>query len=278
MIRATTHSFQINQINFKDGGWYDCQVNTEPKVSSKVHLKVVAKGASEAGLRRFRPAPKPFKPDTSTSPSSHPLFSASGWPPTTSLTPSGDNFQGSPKAEEAVAKLLQDDSSSLQVHNSIVPQINQALHPRGNWAVTVKVLKNLSWSRNIFISGLVETTIHGPSDLSVSMGETLVLECSVTNLLLPPSKLSWSHVRERSSGGGREVSADFKRGVSLESERLAGESHTKMVVSSVRPGDAGTYLCQAGSTANITLVYFKIFQNRYFIHILARNFIGSFHM
>ena len=142
VTRVTTHSFQINQINFKDGGWYDCQVNTEPKVSSKVHLKVVAKGASEAGLRRFRPAPKPFKPDTSTSSSSHPLFSASGWPPTTSLTPSEDNFQGSPKAEEAVAKLLQDDSSSLQVHNSIVPQINQALHPRGNWAVTVKALKN----------------------------------------------------------------------------------------------------------------------------------------
>lgn len=219
---ASNWSLQINQINFKDGGWYDCQVNTEPKVSSKVHLKVVAKGASEAGLRRFRPAQKP---DTSTSSSSHPLFSASGWPSTTPLTPSEDNFQGSPKAEEAVAKLLQDDSSSLQVHNSIVPQINQALHPRG----------------------LVETTIHGPSDLSVSMGETLVLECSVTNLLLPPSKLSWSHVRERSSGGGREVSADFKRGVSLESERLAGESHTRMVVSSVRPGDAGTYLCQADS-------------------------------
>ena len=102
------------------------------------------------------------------------------------------------------------------------------------------------------------------------MGETLVLECSVTNLLLPPSKLSWSHVRERSSGGGREVSADFKRGVSLESERLAGESHTRMVVSSVRPGDAGTYLCQAGSTANITLVYFGSFQKRYFIH--TRNY------
>ena len=37
-------SHQIRQIKLKDEGWYDCQVNTEPKLNSKSFLKVVEGG------------------------------------------------------------------------------------------------------------------------------------------------------------------------------------------------------------------------------------------
>ena len=32
--------FQIKSVTLKDDGWYDCQVNTEPKISNKSFLTV----------------------------------------------------------------------------------------------------------------------------------------------------------------------------------------------------------------------------------------------
>ena len=34
------HSFQIRDVSLSDAGWYDCQVNTVPKISNKSYLSV----------------------------------------------------------------------------------------------------------------------------------------------------------------------------------------------------------------------------------------------
>ena len=66
------------------------------------------------------------------------------------------------------------------------------------------------------------------------------LECWVSNLLLPPTRLSWHH-----NGDGVAITPTSKPGISLESEKLAGMSLTRLVLASMAPTDSGTYTCSA---------------------------------
>ena len=43
-VKVLLSTMQIGNVSHKDEGWYDCQVNTEPKVSSKVYLRIVRRG------------------------------------------------------------------------------------------------------------------------------------------------------------------------------------------------------------------------------------------
>ena len=44
--RSSVWSLQIESVSASDQGWYDCQVNTEPKVSHKSYLRIIKKSAS----------------------------------------------------------------------------------------------------------------------------------------------------------------------------------------------------------------------------------------
>ena len=89
-------------------------------------------------------------------------------------------------------------------------------------------------------SGAVVTRIHGPSLIRLSPGDTLTLECSVSHLLAPPTRLAWQQ-------DGQLITPTSKPGVSLESEKLAGGSHTKLILVSVTAKDSGSYSCFADS-------------------------------
>ncbi|CAB4069351.1 unnamed protein product [Lepeophtheirus salmonis] len=40
-LKGTDWNLEIKDVSIRDGGWYDCQVNTEPKVSNKTYLNVI---------------------------------------------------------------------------------------------------------------------------------------------------------------------------------------------------------------------------------------------
>ena len=65
---------------------------------------------------------------------------------------------------------------------------------------------------------------------------TLSLECSVSRLMVPPKKLEWKH---------KDIVLTPKErpGVSLGSTKLAGVSHTKLVIVDLKRSDEGTYQC-----------------------------------
>merc|ERR1719412_1640149 len=61
---ASDWSLEIKAVNSKDEGWYDCQVNTEPKINFKSYLKVMPKrhtslypSASTSSDRSLQDAP-----------------------------------------------------------------------------------------------------------------------------------------------------------------------------------------------------------------------------
>ncbi len=45
---------QIRDVTFRDRGWYDCQVNTEPKISNKSFLSV---SEDPRGMRKQKDSP-----------------------------------------------------------------------------------------------------------------------------------------------------------------------------------------------------------------------------
>ena len=103
--------FQISQITSKDEGWYDCQVNTEPKLNSKSFLKVFEKGVlfDGGGSKSWRVRQSPIQ-ESSTSPSSSYRIRSSSKP----------NLSTKPYHQ------LQD--SPLRP-SGVVPQIQKFLHP-----------------------------------------------------------------------------------------------------------------------------------------------------
>ena len=98
----------------KDEGWYDCQVNTEPKLSSKSFLKVFDKRAVFDGGKSWRGVRQQSiqSQESSTSPSSIYLSSIHQQPLSTK---SYHHLQDSPLRPRGV-----------------VPQIQEFLQPRGS--------------------------------------------------------------------------------------------------------------------------------------------------
>ena len=104
-------TLQIRQITLKDEGWYDCQVNTEPKLNSKSFLRVFEKGLlfDGGGGKSWRVRQSSIQ-ESSTSPSSY-------------LLSSTQPISNKPYHQ------LQD--SPLRPRG-VVPQIQEFLQPRGN--------------------------------------------------------------------------------------------------------------------------------------------------
>ena len=72
--------------------------------------------------------------------------------------------------------------------------------------------------------------------LRLRPGETLALECTISRLNLPPTNLHWKH-------GNTILTPEERPGVSIGSEMLSGESHTKLVIVDLKTSDEGTYHC-----------------------------------
>ena len=87
-----------------------------------------------------------------------------------------------------------------------------------------------------FISGGIKTEIEGPPVLRLPPGGTLSLQCTISRLNLPPKNLHWKHEKEI-------ITSKTRPGVSLEFEKLSGESHTKLVIVDLKASDEGTYQC-----------------------------------
>ena len=107
---------QIRNITFRDEGWYDCQVNTEPKVSSKTYLKVVSKG-----FFGHSKDSQPWKV-RNPRPTAFPALAAAS-----SLSP---------------VPLLQDDSPRLG-SREMVPQIKKYFEPKGTMHFFLSLTKCL---------------------------------------------------------------------------------------------------------------------------------------
>ena len=59
--------------------------------------------------------------------------------------------------------------------------------------------------------------------LRLPPGGTLSLQCTISRLNLPPKNLHWKHEKQI-------LTSQTRPGVSLEFEKLSGESHTKLVI------------------------------------------------
>ena len=90
--------------------------------------------------------------------------------------------------------------------------------------------------------------IDGPAVLRLPSGGTLALECTVSRLKVPPKMLHWKHRYT-------VLTPNERPGLSLESEKLAGVSHTKLVIVDLKPSDEGPYHCvtDASRSASIRL-------------------------
>ena len=74
--------------------------------------------------------------------------------------------------------------------------------------------------------GLVEARIEGPRTQYVSQGSTIALHCSISHLEAPPSSLYWTR-------NGRVFTAKDRTGISLESEKVATTSSSKLFISRI---------------------------------------------
>lgn len=72
--------------------------------------------------------------------------------------------------------------------------------------------------------------------IRMPIGHILTLECTLSRLPSPPSDFFWTH-------NEAVITPKDRSGVSLESEKLAGVSHSKIVIVDLKPEDAGTYAC-----------------------------------
>ena len=101
--------------------------------------------------------------------------------------------------------------------------------------------------------GGIKTKIEGPAVLRLPPGGTLSLQCTISRLNLPPKNLHWKHE-------STILTSRTRPGVSLESEKLSGESNTKLVIVDLKSSDEGTYQCvtDASRPATVRLFIGKI--------------------
>ena len=95
--------------------------------------------------------------------------------------------------------------------------------------------------------------------LRLPPGGTLSLECTVSHLIMPPEMLHWKHKNNI-------LTPTDRSGVSLESQKLAGISHTKLVIVDLKPSDEGSYECvtDVSRAARVQLFIGKMIQ----LHII----------
>ena len=74
--------------------------------------------------------------------------------------------------------------------------------------------------------GRLEARIDGPRTQYVSQGSTIALHCSISHLEAPPSSLYWTR-------NGRVFTAKDRAGISLESEKVATTSSSKLFISRI---------------------------------------------
>ena len=105
--------------------------------------------------------------------------------------------------------------------------------------------------------------------LRLPPGGTLSLQCTISRLNLPPKNLHWKHEKQI-------LTSQTRPGVSLEFEKLSGESHTKLVIIDLKSSDEGTYQCTTDVSRPATVQVFigkKIFHTLYkLLYILCLYF------
>lgn len=84
--------------------------------------------------------------------------------------------------------------------------------------------------------GQVKARIEGPRTQYVSQGSTIALHCSISHLTAPPSSLYWTR-------NGEIFTAKDRTGISLESEKVAKTSHSKLFISRLTLSDTAKYSC-----------------------------------
>ena len=84
--------------------------------------------------------------------------------------------------------------------------------------------------------GQVKARIEGPRTQYVSQGSTIALHCSISHLTAPPSSLYWTR-------DGEIFTAKDRTGISLESEKVAKTSHSKLFISRLALSDTAKYSC-----------------------------------
>ena len=120
--------------------------------------------------------------------------------------------------------------------------------------------------------GGIKTKIEGPAVLRLPPGGTLSLQCTISRLNLPPKNLHWKHE-------STVLTSRTRPGVSLESEKLSGESNTKLVIVDLKSSDEGTYQCvtDASRPATVRLFIGKIRKvSPWLIYILSVDIAHSF--
>ena len=85
--------------------------------------------------------------------------------------------------------------------------------------------------------------------LRLPPGGTLSLQCTISRLNLPPKNLHWKHEKQI-------LTSQTRPGVSLEFEKLSGESHTKLVIVDLKSSDEGTYQCTTDVSRPATVQVF----------------------
>ncbi|XP_073990252.1 uncharacterized protein isoform X2 [Rhodnius prolixus] len=96
-----------------------------------------------------------------------------------------------------------------------------------------------------------QASIWGPEDVYVKKGSTISLTCSVNVHSSPPGSVLWYH-------GASVVDFDSPRGgISLETEKTASGTTSKLLVTKASLSDSGNYTC-VPSNANPASVYVHV--------------------
>ncbi|KAK9507801.1 hypothetical protein O3M35_007575 [Rhynocoris fuscipes] len=96
-----------------------------------------------------------------------------------------------------------------------------------------------------------QASIWGPEDVYVKKGSTISLTCSVNVHSSPPGSVLWYH-------GANVVDFDSPRGgISLETEKTASGTTSKLLVTKASLSDSGNYTC-VPSNANPASVYVHV--------------------
>ncbi|KAG7164242.1 Zwei Ig domain protein zig-8-like 14 [Homarus americanus] len=111
------------------------------------------------------------------------------------------------------------------------------LRDAGVYECQVNTEPKLSRHVTLRVQGNLRVEILGPRELYIEEGSSLTLTCLVTSLRGPSALVYWYH----------DISLiDYnspRGGVNLKIDRGRGETTTRLVVSSVGPGDSGMYSC-----------------------------------
>ncbi|CAB0013904.1 unnamed protein product, partial [Nesidiocoris tenuis] len=114
-------------------------------------------------------------------------------------------------------------------------------------------MKFETWRNTIVDLGFTaaQASIWGPEDVYVKKGSTISLTCSVNVHSTPPGSVLWYH-------GSAVVDFDSARGgISLETEKTATGTTSKLLVTKASLNDSGNYTC-VPSNANPASVYVHV--------------------